>query len=123
MRLSLRFRVGSGLLYFTSFVLTASSAAKLARLPKVTAQMAAIGFSGSKLTSIAFLELASAVLFAYPRSRSLGLLMVSAYLGGAICAHVAHDQPFFQPAIVLCLVWLAAWLRHPAWLRGSKPLP
>jgi DoxX-like family len=119
----MRFRVGSGLLYFTSFVLAASSAAKLARVPKVTAQMAAIGFSGGKLTRIAFLELASAVLLAYPRSRPLGLLMVSAYLGGAICAHVAHDHPFLQPAIVLCLVWLAAWLRHPALPRGSEPSP
>ena len=119
----MRFRVGSGLLYFTSFVLAASSAAKLARVPKVTAEMAAIGFSGGKLTRIAFLELVSAVLLAYPRSRPLGLLIASAYLGGAICAHVAHDQPFFQPAIVLSLIWLAAWLRHPAFLRGSEPSP
>lgn len=105
--------VGRIMIYFLSFVLAASAVAKFAGIPKVASQMAAMGFDGQKLTMIAVLEIISALLFAFPRTRSIGLVMVSAYLGGAIATHVGHNQPPFQPAIVLGLFWLAAWLRHP----------
>ena len=49
---SVRSRIGNGLTYFTSFVLMASSAVKFARVPKVAEQMAAVGFSGGKLSSL-----------------------------------------------------------------------
>jgi hypothetical protein len=75
--------------------------------------MAALGFFGGKLIFIAFLEIASALLFAYQRTRSFGLLMLSAYLGGAIAVHVGHDQLPLQPAIVLAGAWLSVWLRYP----------
>jgi hypothetical protein len=78
--------------------------------------MTALGFDGNKLVLIAVLEIASTIFFAYTRTRSFGLLMVSAYLGGAIATHVGHNQPPFQPAVVLALFWLAAWLRHPEML-------
>jgi hypothetical protein len=106
-----RFRVGIALIYLLSFVLVGSAVAKF--FPKVGSQMAAIGFEGTKLILIAALEVGSGILFAYPRTRSFGLLMVSAYLGGAIATHVGHNLPLFQPAIVLALFWLATWLRHP----------
>jgi hypothetical protein len=115
----LRFRVGTGLTYFMSFLLVGSAIAKLAHVPKVATQMAGLGFDGGKLVFIAVLEVISALLFAYPRTRTFGLLMVSAYLGGAIAAHVGHDQSGFQPAIVLALIWLATCLRNPEML-GSR---
>jgi hypothetical protein len=119
-RTGLRFRVGNGLTYFLSFALVASAAAKLTHIPKVvTTQMAGLGFDGGKLVFIAVLEVISALLFAYPRTRTFGLLMVSSYLGGAIAAHVGHDQTGLQPAIVLALIWLGTWLRNPEML-GSR---
>lgn len=107
-----RFRAGSFLVFFLSLLLTGSSIAKLIPVPKVAEQMAVVGFSGGRLTFIAVLELGSALLFAYPRTRFFGLLMISAYLGGAIAAHVGHAQIGWQPAVVLSLVWIAAWLRR-----------
>jgi hypothetical protein len=106
------FRTGTVLVYFLSFVLAASAIAKFAQIPKVASQMAALGFNGGKLILIAALEIASAILFAYPRTRSVDLLIVSAYLGGAAATHVGHNELPFQPAIVLALFWLACWLRH-----------
>jgi hypothetical protein len=107
-----RFRTGSLLIFSLALLLTGSSIAKLIPLRKVAQQMALVGFSGSRLAFIAVLEIASAFLFAYPRTRFLGLLMTSAYLGGAIAAHVGHAQVGWQPAIILALVWLAAWLQR-----------
>lgn len=107
-----RFRAGSLLTYVLSFLLIGSAIAKFIPVPKVAEQMALVGFAGGRLTFIAALEIASAFLFAYPRTRFFGLLMVSAYLGGAISAHVGHGQIGWQPAVVLGLVWLSAWLRR-----------
>jgi hypothetical protein len=118
-----RGRAGTILIYLLSFVLVGSAVVKFVQIPKVALQMAAMGFEGSRLTFIAVLEVASAILFVYPRTRSLGLLMVSAYLGGAIATHVGHNQPPFPPAIVLALFWLAAWLRHPEVLWSINRTP
>ena len=88
-------------------------------MPKVVVPMAALGFDGGKLTLIAVLELTSAILFLIPRTRALGFLLVSAYLGGAIATHVGHNQSPVNPAITLALIWVGAWLRHPTILWSS----
>jgi hypothetical protein len=109
---------GTILVVFASVVLIGSAAAKLAHVPKVVTELGAMGFDGNKLIFIAILEILSAVLFLIPVTRSFGLLMMSAYMGGAIATHVGHDQPFIQPALVLVIVWLGTWLRHPRILRS-----
>lgn len=104
---------GNILLRFGGMMLLLSAALKIAHVPPVVRQLGALGFDGNKLMFIAALEIVSAILFLVPLTRSFGLLMVSAYLGGAIAAHVGHDQPFIQPAIVLAILWLGVWLRYP----------
>jgi sorbitol-specific phosphotransferase system component IIC len=115
----LRSRVGNVLTYFLSALLFVSAFLKFA-VPKVIEQMGMVGFAGGRLHFIAVLEILSALLFVNPKTRSFGLLMVSAYLGGAIAAHVGHNQLGFQPAIVLSLFWLATWLRHPETFAGKN---
>ncbi|OLE97378.1 MAG: hypothetical protein AUG75_09075 [Cyanobacteria bacterium 13_1_20CM_4_61_6] len=65
-------------------------------------------------------ELVSALLFLIPRTNSLGLLLLSSYLGGAIVTQMQHGQPFIAPAILLLLVWIAGYLRHPEVLRSFR---
>ena len=112
------------LIYLSGALLLISAGLKLSGLPAVHEQMAAIGFSGGKLLFIAGLEIASAVLFLWPRTRSIGLLLVSSYLGGAICAHVAGGEygAAVRPAIVLALSWVGTWLQHPQmlWSLATK---
>lgn len=104
---------GMVLITLGSIVLIASSAAKFAHVPKVVNELGAMGFDGGRLTMIAVAEIFSAILFLIPATRSAGLLLISAYMGGAIATHVQHGQPFVQPAFILTLIWLGAWLRHP----------
>lgn len=104
---------GNILMSLAGLVLIGSAGAKLAQIPLVVSQLAALGFADSKLMMIALLEILSALLFLVPRTRPLGVLMVSAYMGGAISAHMGHNEPVYQPAIILMLAWLGAWLRHP----------
>jgi hypothetical protein len=104
--------VGNIVIALLGILLLGSATAKFAHIPKVEMQMATMGFGGNKLLFIALLELASAALFLLPLTRSVGLLLVSSYLGGAIATHVQHDQPVFVPSILLLLIWLSVWLRH-----------
>jgi len=104
---------GNILIFLGGIVLLGSAIAKFAHVTLVVKQLAAIGFDGSRLMIIAALELLSATLFLVLRTRSFGLLMASAYMGGAISAHLGHGEPVYQPAFVLILLWLGAYLRHP----------
>ena len=112
---------GNILVIFSSLMLLGSAFAKLEHVPKVVSNMGALGFDGNKLMLIAVLEIVCAVLFLIPVTRSFGLLMVSAYIGGAMATHVGHDHPAFQPALVLVIIWLATWLRHPQILWSFQP--
>jgi hypothetical protein len=58
-------------------------------------------------------ELASAVLLLIPRTSSLGLLLTSAFWGGAICLHMSKGEPFVLQSVFLLLIWVGAYLRVP----------
>src|SRR5215472_18324562 len=111
----IRSMVGNILVYLPGIVVMMSSVVKLAGVPGVVHQMATMGFTGGKYTLVAILELLSAGLFLYPRSRPLGLLLLSAFLGGAICAHVqmAELPKAVGPAIPIPLAWSGTCLRPP----------
>ena len=117
-----RSTAGNILIYLPGIVVMMSSVVKLAGVPGVVHQMAKLGFTGGRYALVAILELLSAGLFLYPRSRSFGLLLLSAFLGGAICVHVqmAEVPKAVGPAILLTLAWSGTWLRHPELLWSWK---
>jgi hypothetical protein len=75
---------------------------------------------------IGVLELGSAILLLIPRTSSLGILLASAFWGGAICIHLAFREiEGLIRATLLALTWIGAYLRDPAVLasfRSSRPL-
>ncbi len=113
---------GNLLILLGGVMLLGSAGAKFARVPRVVTQLGGFGFEGNRLMWIAALEVLSALLFLVPPSRSIGLLLVSAFMGGAIATHIQHGQSFLLPAVFLSLLWLAAWLRHPEvlWSLGRS---
>jgi hypothetical protein len=110
-----RFMVGNILIYLGAFGLFAGGVAKFAHVPKVVEQLTSMGLGGSKLTLVASLEVLAAVLLAFRPVRSIGILFLSAYLGGAVCAHVQQGAivAVNPPAMVLGICWLGVFLRHP----------
>lgn len=94
-------------------LLLLSAATKLAYYSTGATELRAFGFNNTKLTLIAVLEALCSVLLLAPVTRSLGLLLVCSYMGGAIATHVQHDRSILQPAVVLFILWFGAWLRHP----------
>ena len=71
-----------------------------------------------KLMLIGMGELIAAILFLIPRTSSLGVLLLSAHLGGAIITHMEHGEMFIPQAIMLLLVWVANYLRNPEMLAS-----
>ena len=111
-----RKRSGTVLILLFGLLLVASAGAKF--VPREASQMAVLGFEGGNLLLISLLEAASAILLMIPRSRAIGLLLVSAFLGGAIATHIGHNQlvKSLRPALILAMLWTAVWLRNPEML-------
>ena len=95
---------------------------------KLTGQMNeamvdAWGFSSGEVTLIAVGELLCVVLFLIPKTFSLGTLMLSAYMGGAIATHMQAAPPmdsYLVPSIILVLVWVIAAIRSPDMFSSFK---
>ncbi len=58
-------------------------------------------------------ELISAILFIIPRTSSLGVLLLSGLMGGAIVTHMEHGEMFIMQSIILVVIWITGWLRNP----------
>ena len=91
-----------------------SATMKLIRFSLVISHLAEIGFTADKVPLLGLIELPCAVLLLIPATRSIGLPLVAAYLGGAICAHfrVGDYAQCLPAAILLSLSWLGIALRH-----------
>ncbi len=73
----------------------------------------ALGLTISQMQVIGVIELLAIILFLIPRTGLLGLLLLAAYMGGAIATMLEHQQPVIIPAVVQAIVWIAATLRFP----------
>jgi hypothetical protein len=59
-------------------------------------------------------EILSALLLLIPRTASLGVLLTSAFWGGAICLHMSKGEPFVLQSALLLLTWVGTYFRVPA---------
>lgn len=105
-----------------SAMLVFSAIAKLAGA--AGPMMAHFGFTESETMMIGIGEFVSAILFLIPRTQSLGTLLLSAYMGGAIVAHMAAAvgsdelggediQSYVTPSIILIVIWVVSYIRNP----------
>ena len=77
--------------------------------------MAALGYE-NWISTIAIGELIAVVLFVVPKTGKIGILLISALMGGAIAAHMGHGESFVMQSVVLILAWMAAFIRYPDFL-------
>ena len=101
----------SGLL---TLVLLGSAYAKLSGDADTAKMLGSHNLTGW-VTIIGIGELASLFFFLIPKTMRLGVLLLSAYFGGAIMFHMAHPNPeannFLAPAGFLVFTWVIAWVR------------
>lgn len=97
------------------FIMSASM--KLMGGEEMATNFAKWGLDG-KLMLIGTGELIAAILFLIPRTSSLGVLLLSAHLGGAIVTHMSNGETFIPQSIMLLLLWVANYLRNPEMLAS-----
>jgi uncharacterized membrane protein YphA (DoxX/SURF4 family) len=102
-----------------ALVFITSAIAKLMAAQPVVALFVKWGLR-SHLLLIGVGELSSAVLFVIPRTHSLGLVLLTAYLGGAIATHMQNSEPYVFPATLLLAIWVTGYLRNPALFESFK---
>jgi hypothetical protein len=85
-----------------------------------------LGLPQEMIVPLAILEISCAVIYLIPATSVIGAILLTGYLGGAICTHwrVGDPVPFPFPIMHIALgvtVWAGLWLREPR-LRGLIPV-
>lgn len=60
---------------------------------------------------LAVLELVIAIIYLVPQTAVLGAILLTGYIGGAICTHWRVGDVFVVQAIIGILVWVGVFLR------------
>ncbi len=95
----------------------------LARHPQAVEGAAQMGFSPGSLAPVAIIQLAAVACLALRRTAPFGALLLTGYLGGAVCVHVRHGDPLsavLLPVIFCTLIWLGVYLRDER-VRALSP--
>ena len=79
------------------------TAMKLVKPGFVVAATGDLGFPESVLVPLGFVLAGCTILCLIPRTAALGAILLTGYLGGAIAAHVRHEDGWFP--IVFCVVF------------------
>lgn len=94
-------------------------AIKLVPLQVVIDTVIPLGWPTDPVTwrALGVVLIASALLYAYPRTAFLGAILITAYLGGAVATHVRVGSPLFSHILfgvyVGVALWVGLWLRDP----------
>ena len=68
---------------------------KLLKLAPAIEGTASLGYPADSVFGIGLLEAICVVVFLIPRTRILGAILLTGYLGGAIATHVRLENPLF----------------------------
>ena len=72
------------------------------------------------MRALGIAELLFVSLFLWRRSLRIGFFLLTGYFGGAMAVELSQHVFFIMPAMILALVWLAAWLRDSSLFRSSQ---
>jgi hypothetical protein len=105
------------------FIVVLSATWKLTRNPWYVGEFARIGWSANALPLLAFLQLASLLLYVIPQTAVLGAVLLTGYLGGAIATYVRMGEPYpvLVPLSTALIAWAGIYLREER-LRSLLPL-
>jgi hypothetical protein len=87
---------------------------KVLQLAAATDSSVTLGLRADLTLTIGILELACLAVYAFPRTATLGAILLAGYLGGAMAIQLRVDAPAFNiifPLIIGALVWGGIVLR------------
>lgn len=80
-----------------------------------------LGFPESKLFALGILELICALIYLAPPTAVFGAILLTGYMGGAICLHWRVGDEVIAQIGIGVAVWLGVYLRDPR-VRALIPL-
>jgi DoxX-like family len=105
--------------------LVADGAIQLFAPAQIASMLQETGFTMDLTRVVGPILLACAILYAIPATAALGAILVTGFLGGAICAHVRIGELGSPPEIISLLLgamtWGGLYLRAPG-IRAILPL-
>jgi len=112
---------GRGLSVLVSLMFAFSAAMKFKGGPDLAQGMAHLGLPETMVVPLALLELTCVVVYLIPATSVLGAILLTGYIGGAICTHWRSGDLFYVQSILGVCVWLGLYLRETR-LKGLIPL-
>jgi len=101
--------VGRALSVLVTLALLADAAQFLFLRSTTKAEFAATGFADSAAAPLGITILFCAVLYAIPQTAVLGAILVTGFLGGAICIHFRLGAIGSPPQIISLVLGLMTW--------------
>jgi len=114
---------GRALSGFITLFLLVDGAVKLVQPQVVIDISQQLGYSGDTTFGIGVILLTCLTLHLIPQTATLGALLLTSYLGGAVATHVRVGSPLFSillPMFVAAFIWGGLLLRKPS-LRVLLP--
>jgi|AntRauTorckE6833_2_1112554.scaffolds.fasta_scaffold07991_2 prepilin signal peptidase PulO-like enzyme (type II secretory pathway) len=102
-------------------LLAVPAVGKIVSMEAMVTQLSVNGV-GDWITIIGLGLLASLVLFAIPKTKNIGTLLLSAYFGGTIVFHMALGEAFVVQAVLLVVVWTLAWMYDERIVLGHRSI-
>jgi hypothetical protein len=109
-----RLLIAKILVNVVAVALIASAVTKIAGVQQVIDNFVKFHLS-EWVRPIGGLECAIAAMLSVARTRSLGILLVTGYFGGAIVAHLTTDAPaeLVLPLLLGAIAWVGYYLEYP----------
>ena len=112
---------GHAISVLASLVFLMSAVMKLVGGAGLEQGMAHLGIPMSLAVPLGMLEIACVVVYLVPVTAVVGAILLTGYIGGAICTHLRVGDPFYVQIALGVLVWLGLYLRDTR-LRALIPL-
>ena len=103
---------------FALFMLGASIAPKLLRLPIAEETMAQLGWPAGYAFMIGLIELTCLLLYLVPRTNLLGGILMMGLLGGAMATQIRAGSPLYSH--ILFSLYLGLFMWGGLWLRDAR---
>ena len=88
-----------------------SAIGKLFGGPSLEEAFAHLGLPLEMRVPLGILELVVAIIYLVPNTAILGAILLTGYMGGAICTHLRVGDAFYVQVIIGVLIWLGVFLR------------
>ena len=98
-------------------ILLVDAAVSILKPDMMRGEMEATGFAANLSLPLGLVMLVCAVVYAIPRTATLGAILVTGFLGGAICTHFRLGEIGSPPQLICVglgiLTWGGLWFRDP----------